>query len=117
MMTSACAGRYGTAQPAKWEEIDQRVTESLRDAEAGKREIVLLSGTITSPSTRAIIDEWRARYPNFRHVEYDAISLSAMRAANEQSFGRAVVPHYAFDKARVIVGLGSRFSGHVALSS
>ena len=98
-------------EPAKWEEIDQRVTESLRDAEAGKREIVLLSGTITSPSTRAIIDEWRARYPNFRHVEYDAISLSAMRAANEQSFGRAVVPHYAFDKARVIVGLEADFLG------
>src|SRR2546421_8130795 len=42
-------------QPAKWEEIDQRVTESLREAKAAKREIVLLSGTITSPSTRAII--------------------------------------------------------------
>jgi MoCo/4Fe-4S cofactor protein with predicted Tat translocation signal len=97
--------------PAQWEEIDQHVKESLRDAKAAKREIVLLSGTITSPSTRAIIDEWRARYPNFRHVEYDAISLSAMRAANEQSFGRAVVPHYAFDKARVIVGLEADFLG------
>jgi MoCo/4Fe-4S cofactor protein with predicted Tat translocation signal len=97
--------------PTKWEEIDSRVTESLRDAGAAKREIVLLSGTITSPSTRAIIDEWRERYPNFRHVEYDAISLSAMRAANEQSFGRAVVPHYAFDKARVIVGLEADFLG------
>ena len=96
---------------AKWEEIDKRVKESLRDAEAGKREIVLLSGTITSPSTRAIIDEWRARYTNFRHVEYDAISFSAMRAANEQSFGRAVVPHYSFDKARVIVGLEADFLG------
>jgi MoCo/4Fe-4S cofactor protein with predicted Tat translocation signal len=96
---------------AKWEEIDSRVTESLRDAEAAKREIVLLSGTITSPSTRAIIDEWRARYPNFRHVEYDAISLSAMRAANKQSFGRAVVPHYRFNKARVIVGLEADFLG------
>jgi molybdopterin-containing oxidoreductase family iron-sulfur binding subunit len=98
-------------EPAKWEEIDQRVAASLRDAEAGKREIVLLSGTITSPSTRAIVDEWRARYANFRHVEYDAISLSAMRAANEQSFGRAVVPHYGFDKARVIVGLEADFLG------
>jgi MoCo/4Fe-4S cofactor protein with predicted Tat translocation signal len=97
--------------PAQWEEIDSHVTESLREAGAAKREIVLLSGTITSPSTRAIIDEWQAHYPNFRHVEYDAISLSAMRAANEQSFGRAVVPHYAFDKARVTVGLEADFLG------
>src|SRR5438270_1518548 len=40
--------------PAKWEEIDHGVIQSLQDAEASKREIVLLSGTITSPSTRAI---------------------------------------------------------------
>ena len=104
-------GSLWHGEPSKWEEIDQRVTASLRDAEAGKREIVLLSGTITSPSTRAIIDEWRAHYPNFRHIEYDAISLSAMRSANEQSFGRSVVPHYAFDKARVIVGLEADFLG------
>jgi MoCo/4Fe-4S cofactor protein with predicted Tat translocation signal len=97
--------------PAKWEEIDHQVMESLNAAVTGRREIVFLSGTITSPSTRAIIGEWRARWPNFRHVEYDAISLSAMRAANAQSFGQAVVPHYAFDKARVIVGLDADFLG------
>jgi molybdopterin-containing oxidoreductase family iron-sulfur binding subunit len=98
-------------EPAKWEEIDQRIAASLHDAVDRKREIVLLSGTITSPSTRAIIGEWQRRYLNFRHVEYDAISLSAMRTANGQSFGRAAVPHYAFDKARVIVGLEADFLG------
>jgi MoCo/4Fe-4S cofactor protein with predicted Tat translocation signal len=98
-------------QPAKWEEIDREVMQSLKAAEAGKGEIVLLSATLTSPSTRAIIHEWRARYAKFSHVEYDPISLSAMRAANAQSFGRAVVPHYAFDKARVIVGLEADFLG------
>lgn len=98
-------------QPVKWEEIDQQVVQSLRAAEAGKGEIVLLSGTIASPSTRAIIGEWRARYPKFSHVEYDPVSFSAMRAANAQSFGTAVVPHYAFDKARVIVGLEADFLG------
>src|ERR1041385_762320 len=104
-------GTLWHGEPAKWEEIDKHVKESLRDAEGGKCEIVLLSGTITSPSTRAVMDEWRARYINFRHIEYDAISFSAMRAANEQSFGRAVVPHYSFDKARVIVGLEADFLG------
>jgi MoCo/4Fe-4S cofactor protein with predicted Tat translocation signal len=98
-------------QPAKWEEIDQQVMQSLKAAEAAKGEIVLLSATITSPSTRAIIGEWRARYAKFSHVEYDPVSLSAMRAANAQSFGSAVVPHYAFDKARVIVGLEADFLG------
>jgi molybdopterin-containing oxidoreductase family iron-sulfur binding subunit len=98
-------------QPARWEEVDPHIIEGLNAAETSKREIVLLSGTITSPSTRAIISEWRTRYSKFSHVEYDPISFSAMRTANEQSFGRAVVPHYAFDKARMIVGLEADFLG------
>jgi molybdopterin-containing oxidoreductase family iron-sulfur binding subunit len=98
-------------QPTSWHEIDQHIADILRASEGSKREIVLLSGTITSPSTRHILTAWQKRYPNFKHVEYDAVSLSAMRAANGQSFGRAVVPHYAFDKARVIVGLEADFLG------
>lgn len=104
-------GPLWQGQPAKWQEVDQHVMDGLREAAGGKREIVLLSGTINSPSTRRLIAEWQTRYPNFRHVEYDPVSLSALRAANGQSFGRAVVPHYAFDKARVIVGLEADFLG------
>jgi MoCo/4Fe-4S cofactor protein with predicted Tat translocation signal len=104
-------GPLWQGKPAKWEEIDQQIVQSLKAAEAGQREVVLLSGTITSPSTRAIIAEWRERHPRFSHVEYDPVSFSAMRAANAESFGRAVVPHYDFGKARVIVGLEADFLG------
>jgi molybdopterin-containing oxidoreductase family iron-sulfur binding subunit len=72
---------------------------------------VLLSSTVNSPSTLEIIGEWGRSFPNFRHVVYDAISLNALRAANNESFGRPVIPHYAFDKARVIVGLEADFLG------
>ena len=42
-------------------------------------------------------------FPGFRHVVYDPISLSALRVANGPGrSGVPVVPHYAFDKARVI---------------
>jgi MoCo/4Fe-4S cofactor protein with predicted Tat translocation signal len=98
-------------EPVSWEEIDRQVMEWLQAAQASGRGVALLSGTVTSPSTRAVIAEWRERYPNFTHVEYDPVSLSAMRAANAESFGRHVVPHYAFDKARVIVGLEADFLG------
>jgi MoCo/4Fe-4S cofactor protein with predicted Tat translocation signal len=98
-------------QPAKWEEIDQHVIEALREAQSKQRRIALLSATINSPSTREIIAELKRQYPTFTHVTYDTVSFSAMRAANAASFGRAVVPHYSFDKARVIVGLEADFLG------
>lgn len=96
---------------ASWEEIDQHVAESLKAAREQKRSVVLLSKTITSPSTLEIIDQFRKTNPNFRHVMYDAVSMSGLRTANAASFGQAVVPHYRLDKARVIVGLEADFLG------
>ena len=104
-------GPLWKGQPTTWEAIDQHVLEELGAAAAAKRKVVLLSATITSPSTRAIIYEWGRRYHNFRHVVYDAVSLSALRAANALSFGHDVIPHYSFNRARVIVGLEADFLG------
>lgn len=104
-------GPLWKGKPAQWAEIDRRVLDSLAAAEAAGRAVVLLSGTLTSPSTLEIVANWAKRYPKFRHVVYDAVSLSAMRAANAGSFGRKAIPHYAFDKARVIVGMEADFLG------
>ena len=104
-------GPLWQGQPVQWQELDRRMAGLLAAARQRAGRVVLLSGTITSPSTREIIAEWARQFPGFRHVVYDAISLSALRTANRESFGRAVVPHYAFDKARVIVGLEADFLG------
>jgi molybdopterin-containing oxidoreductase family iron-sulfur binding subunit len=50
-------------------------------------------------------------YPHFQHVVYEPFSVSAIRDANAKSFGSAIVPHYRFDKAKVIVGLEADFLG------
>jgi molybdopterin-containing oxidoreductase family iron-sulfur binding subunit len=97
--------------PATWDEIDRQVAESLKAAREQQRRVVLLSGTITSPSTLEIIQQFQKGNRSFRHVMYDATSFSGLRAANAASFGKAVVPHYALDKARVIVGLEADFLG------
>ncbi len=104
-------GPLWQGKPSTWKEVDQRILAGLAAARKEKRKIVLLTGTLTSPSTREIIAEWSRSYPQFRHVVYDAVSQSALRAAHAQSFGQPVVPHYAFDKARVIVGLEADFLG------
>jgi molybdopterin-containing oxidoreductase family iron-sulfur binding subunit len=98
-------------KPAGWAEIDAQIIAGLEAARARQGKIVLVSTTITSPSTREIIERWRRAFPSFRHVVYDPVSATALRAAGAQAFGRAVIPHYAFDRARVIVGLDADFLG------
>ena len=92
-----------------WDEIDRRITERL--AAARERGVVLLSNTIVSPSTIALIADWSRRFPNFRHVSYDAVSFSALRQATRECFGTAGVPHYRFDRATTIVGIDADFLG------
>jgi len=98
-------------QPATWDEVDRHVIDSLNRARQEKRRVVLLSQTINSPSTLAILREWRAGDPQFSHVVYEPVSFSALREANAKSFGRAVIPHYRFDRAQVIVGIEADFLG------
>jgi MoCo/4Fe-4S cofactor protein with predicted Tat translocation signal len=104
-------GPLWLGKPVKWEDVDHHAFESLAFARQQKRTIVLLSGTINSPSTNAIIRQWEAQFPNFRHISYEPVSVSALSAASAASFGQAVIPHYRFDRARVMVGLEADFLG------
>ena len=98
-------------KPVPWHVVDEQIAEGLDAARAKQAKVVLLSSTITSPSTRAVIERFGRAFPGFRHVTYDAVSASALRTASAQAFGRAVIPHYAFDRARVIVGIDADFLG------
>ncbi len=80
-------------------------------ASVGGAPVVLLTSTITSPTTKEVIAQFLAKYPGGRHVTYDAISYSGMLLANEASYGRRAIPSYRFDNARVVVSLGADFLG------
>lgn len=72
---------------------------------------VLLTGTVNSPSTQQIINEFLAKYPGSRHVQYDAVSYSGLLLANEATYGKKAIPSYHFDNAKVIVSLSADFLG------
>jgi molybdopterin-containing oxidoreductase family iron-sulfur binding subunit len=78
-------------------------------AALGGAPIVLLTSSVTSPTTRDVIAQFLAKYPGSRHVTYDAVSFSGMLLANEASYGRRAIPSYRFDAAKVIVSLSSDF--------
>ncbi|WP_442795917.1 TAT-variant-translocated molybdopterin oxidoreductase [Pelobium manganitolerans] len=94
-----------------WDDVDTYVKRGLAKAQAAGKTIALVSSTINSPSTKAVIAEFSTQYPATKHVTYDAISYSGIIKANEQSFGKAVLPQYRFDKANVIVSFGADFLG------
>jgi MoCo/4Fe-4S cofactor protein with predicted Tat translocation signal len=89
--------------------FDKMVSEGL--AGVGDKQVVLLTETINSVTTKNVIASFLAKYPGSRHVQYDVISSNGMLAANLISFGKRGIPSYRFDKAKTIVGLGADFLG------
>ncbi len=87
-----------------FEQLDKMIMDAMKTTTGS---VVLLTSTINSPSTKDII----SKFPNLRHVQYDAVSYSGMLEANEASgFGRKL-PTYKFENAKVIVSLGADFLG------
>ena len=89
--------------------FDKLVAGSL--AGLGGKPVVLLTSTLHSPSTLQVINDFLAKYPGSRHVQYDAVSYSGMLMANEACYGKRALPSYDFGKAKTIVSLSADFLG------
>jgi MoCo/4Fe-4S cofactor protein with predicted Tat translocation signal len=89
--------------------FDKLVGESL--AGSGGLPVVLLTTSVTSPTTKQVITEFLAKFPGGRHVQYDALSYSGMLLANQASYGKRAIPSYQFENAKVIVSIGADFLG------
>jgi MoCo/4Fe-4S cofactor protein with predicted Tat translocation signal len=90
-----------------WEDADKEIITALQGA--GK--IYLVTSTIISPSTKAVIAEFSKKYDNVKVVSYDAVSAYGILKANEKSFGVYALPTYNFSKADVVVSVGADFQG------
>ncbi|HRI23174.1 MAG TPA: TAT-variant-translocated molybdopterin oxidoreductase [Ferruginibacter sp.] len=99
----------GFKEVTSFDAFDKMVSGSL--AGITGKPVVILTSTVNSPSTLAIINEFIAKYPGSRHVQYDAVSYSGMLLANEVCYGKKAIPSYHFENAKVIVSLGADFLG------
>lgn len=93
-----------------WNTVDEQIIKDLSSA-ASEGDIVLLTPTINSPSTKKLISSFGSAFKNFRWVQYDPISYSAILEANEECFGKFAIPDYNFDKADVVVSVNCDFLG------
>ncbi len=91
---------------ATFDAIDRMVKEGI-----GGKPGYLVTASILSPTTKEIITQFLAKFPNIKHIVYDAYSYSGMLLANEVCYGKRTLPSYHFDKANTIVSIGADFLG------
>ncbi len=112
-----------------WAMADKAIGENLSKIAASGKKVVLLTGTVISPSAKEAINKFKTRFgggaapgapsadgtapvaavSNVEHVQYDTISYSGVTNANQKSFGKRVFPSYDLTKADVVVSVGADF--------
>ena len=80
-----------------WDECDNEIKSKLNDIASSNGKIRILTNTVISPSTNAVIEDFIASFntedsdeqgaPDIKHVQYDAKSYNGIRIANQNSFG------------------------------
>ena len=98
-------------QRATWADVDMEIAATLARIKQEGRTVRILTPTITSPTTAAVIADFLSGFTNARHVAYDPISASAVLEAHTQTHGARLMPQYHFDQADVIVSFDADFLG------
>ncbi|UTW68108.1 TAT-variant-translocated molybdopterin oxidoreductase [bacterium SCSIO 12643] len=98
-------------EETKWSKVDKAVKASLKSA----KKVRILSNSIISPSTQAAFDLFASKLGSeeapvdFKHVTYDESSSAGILMANKNYFGKAIIPSYRFENAKVVVSFGADF--------
>lgn len=124
-------GAYANGSEATWTDVDSAIGSKLKSIAAKGGKIRVLTNSIISPSTQSVIGDFMSSLggdtsivvdpetgqetvvsnssADIEHVQYDAVSYSALRKANKESFGTDAIPDYDFSKAKVIVSIEADF--------
>jgi molybdopterin-containing oxidoreductase family iron-sulfur binding subunit len=103
-------GPKANKKDVSWSSVDKEIAATIKSA----KKVTLLSNTVISPSLNRAIAEMTTALngeggSKFEHVQYDAVSYSAIRQANLKNFGAPIIPGYDFSKAKTIVSLDADF--------
>jgi molybdopterin-containing oxidoreductase family iron-sulfur binding subunit len=72
--------------------------------------VALLTGTVVSPATRSLIEDFTRAF-RAQHYVWDSINYDLERQSQADCYGTDVLPRWRPDQAEVIVSIGADFLG------
>lgn len=99
----------GKAKSSDWFVLDKDVKDKLS---ANKGKTVVVTKPLPSSSSQEIVNDFLKSVGGGKHYEILlGTSEDAITIAQEKSYGKAVLPNYHFDKAKVILSIDCDFLG------
>ena len=94
-----------------WSEFLGALQPVINGARANGAGLRILTQTITSPTLGAQIQQVLAQWPGSKWHQWEPVSGDNAREGASAAFGGYINPIYHFDRANVVVSLGSDFLG------
>lgn len=94
-----------------WKKADAEIIDILTNAVADGKEIALVTGRITSPTTKKLINDFKSKYATSKWYSYEQLSDENKRIAWDNAYGTRDIPAIKLDKAQIILSLESDFLG------
>ena len=99
------------SNPATWAEVDRQIIDIFAATKKTGEKVRVLTGTITSPTSREAIAKFLSQFKDGKHVIYEAVSTAAIRDAHARTHKTQVIPQYHLDKTKLVVSFGADFLG------
>ena len=102
-------GPLAFGKEVSWDNLCIQVKSRIKEMANANKNVVLLTPTIPSPTTKKIISRFTKLFPNIRHVVYDAVSSDSALNAFETFYGQRALADYDFSKSKIVVSIGANF--------
>ncbi len=106
-IASPMAREDGAWKKITWEDALKRAAEKLGQAVRDHRGVAIITENATG-SFEKLAGEW-AGAAGGTHLVYEPFSYESLREANRRCFGLSAVPHFDFERAKMVVSFGADF--------
>ncbi|MCP4622175.1 MAG: 4Fe-4S dicluster domain-containing protein [bacterium] len=101
-------GKGENRRAITWKEGKKQLTDKLKEVK-GQKGGVLYVGPPRSGTFPEMLGEWLDGLGGGTSLEFDLTPVNSLKTANRMVFGQDEVPHFALDKAEVLINFGADF--------
>ncbi len=107
-MSGARTGGEAGFKTLTWAEVSPEIQKAFKQA-AGSGKVRVLSGYLNGVSQRQLVHEFLGAFSDGEHIEFAPGAAETILEGQWAAHGTAEIPVYRFDKAKVVLSLGSDF--------
>jgi anaerobic selenocysteine-containing dehydrogenase/Fe-S-cluster-containing dehydrogenase component len=102
------AGKSEGRRGINWDQGKQQLAAKLQELK-GKEGGILYIGPPRSGSFPEMLNDWLEGMGGGKSLEFDMTPVNSLKSANRIVFGKDEIPHFALDKAAVLINFGADF--------